>query len=437
MRGKRLVLISVILGALLLGWIMSVKSLTGVEQKEKQNELVTQADEFIKKELYIRGIPLYEEALTYSTEQNPAIEEKLLSAYMDFGQTNSYAKLVIKRAAAGRAKEDEYITVAKMYSDGELAEAIEIIKDGIGKLGSDKLKDYYESVRYTYSLKTTKYKEILPTKDNELMPAYTGEKWGYIDNSGEMQISAKYTKALPFNKDGYAVVNENGTYYTIVENGAHYGIDENPVSDVYAVSGSHILAQLNGTYSYYDYDFKCVAKSHQYEQITSNACGVAAVKKNGKWGIIQDDGKTVVDFTLEDVAVNSLGQVFCNNVAFVKMDGKWYLINTKGEKVCEKGFDGAKAPESSGYIAVADASGKWGFINQKGEEVIKCTYSDAYSFSNHVAAVKKANDWVYISENNQVVIKEVMTKAMPFHNGVAQIEFAGSAALIKLKYFEE
>ena len=121
----------------------------------------------------------------------------------------------------------------------------------------------------------------------------------------------------------------------------------------------------------------------------------------------------------------------------VKQDNKWYLINVKGEKICDKGFDNAKAPESSGYIAVADSGGRWGFINQKGEEVIKCTYEDAYSFSDHVAAVKSVGSWKYISESNKEVISEIMTKALPFHNGTAQIEFAGYAALLKLKYLEE
>ena len=437
MRGKRLILTLAILVVILAGWGISVKSASGVEVKQKQQELTSQADEFVKKELYIRAIPLYEEALTYSTQENAAIEEKLLSAYMNFGQADSYEKLVRRRAARGDAKEDEYIKVAEMASDSRLEDTLRFIKKGIENLNSDKLREYYESKRYAYTLRTTKFTEITPTKSNGLMPAYNGQKWGYVDDTGREAIPAEYDKALPFNDDGYAVVSINGRYYTITGSGARYGVDENPASDVYAVPGSHILANVNGTYSYYNYDFECVAKSHQYEQITSNACGVAAVKKNGKWGIITDSGDTVVDFNLEDVAVNSLGEAFCNNAAMVKQDNKWYLINVKGEKICDKGFDNAKAPESSGYIAVADSGGRWGFINQKGEEVIKCTYEDAYSFSNHVAAVKNGDRWIYISESNKEVISETMTKALPFHNGTAQIEFAGYAALLKLKYLEE
>ena len=50
------------------------------------------------------------------------------------------------------------------------------------------------------------------------------------------------------------------------------------------------------------------------------------MKKDGKWGIITDGGSGVVDFVLEDVAVNSLGAVYANDVAMVKKDGLWCIL---------------------------------------------------------------------------------------------------------------
>lgn len=438
MKEKRLLLVVAMIAVLLLGWMMTMQAMTGTESKRKQKELTKEADVYAEKELYIRAIPLYEEALTYKTDQDSEIEANLLEVYKAYGDSSSYLSLVAQRIADSSATEQEYITAADYYiASHKLEEAMSVIKQGIAALDSQLIKEYYEANRYNYSMRVTKYEEIVPTGDNEMMPVFDGEKWCYVDSEGRVELSGEYDTVTPFNSAGYAVVSREGKYFTIVSSGAKYGVDEVGVTDVYRVTDRHILAQVDGKYSYYNYDFQCVAKSFQYDQITANACGVAAVKKGDKWGIITDEGDTVVDFTLDDVAVNSLGAVFADNVAMVKTGGKWYLIDTEGNKISESGFDDAKAPESSGYIAVANADGMWGFIDQKGQEVIACQYQDALSFSNHLAAVKIVDTWGYISEGNVLVIDEVLEAAKPFHNGIAQAKFIDGAVLIRLSYFEE
>ena len=202
------------------------------------------------------------------------------------------------------------------------------------------------------------------------------------------------------------------------------------------VSGSHILGQRKGSYSYYDYDFEPLAESFQFEKMTGNACGVAAVCKDGKWGVITDSGKTVTDFIYEDAAVNSLGNAFAGDRAMVKENGKWHLIDTEGNRIGEQEFDNAKAPESNGYIAVANNDGRWGYIDRNGELIIDYQYNDAKSFSQKLGAVQSVNDWCYISIYNEKVIDEPLQAAEPFHNGIAQAETCEGMSLIKLKYFE-
>ena len=438
MKGKRLLLVVGLIVILLVGWMLTMQAMTGVELKEKQNQLTAEADIYAEKELYIRAIPLYEEALSYKTDLNTEIEEKLLKVYRDYGDSASYLSLVAKRIEDGSATEEEYITAADYYiASRKLEDAMDVIKKGIAALDAQSLVEYYEANRYNYTMRVTKYEEIVPTVDNEMMPAFDGENWLYIDADARVELSDNYDTVTPFNSSGYAVVSRDGKYFAIVASGAKYGVDEVGVTDVYSVTDKYILAQVNGKYSYYDYDFQCRAKDYQYDQITANACGLAAVKKGDKWGIITDVGNTVVDFTLDDVAVNSLGAVFANNVAMVKSGDKWYLIDTQGNKISDKGFANAKAPEASGYIAVADENGMWGFIDQQAQEVIACQYQDALSFSDHLAAVKIVDTWGYISENNVLVIDEILEDAQPFHNGIAQAKFVDGTAIIKLSYFEE
>lgn len=438
MKSKRIMLVLAMLAVLIAGWYFSVKAASGVEVKEKQEELVQKADVLASKELYIRAIPLYEEALRYNTNANVEIEEKLLDAYLDFGQEDLYVSLIEKRIARERASEEEYQAAAQYYLDSStLEKGMEVLKKGMGRFETGVLEEMYEENRYGCSIRFTSYQEILPTFDNNYMPAFDGEKWGYVNDKGKMVLPFQYDSATRFNRGGYAVVSYEGKYYVITKSGARYGVDETGLTDVYGVTASYVLGQKDGYYSYYNYDFECVAPSHQYEEMTENACGLAAVKKDGKWGIITDSGSGVVDFVLEDVAVNSLGDVYANDVAMVKKDGLWCLIDREGKELSEMRYADAKAPESNGYIAVANEEGLWGFINQKGEVVIDYQYVDAKSFSQHLAAVKVGGSWGYISEKNVLVIEQFIEAAEPFHNGIAQVKFADGEGLIMLDYVGE
>lgn len=435
MKGKRLILVGVLLLLIVVGWYMSVRSASGVDDKNAQEELVARADVFAGKELYVRAVPLYRQALSYHTEAIPQIETKLQQVYLAQGDTDSYVELVEKRVVDKTASEEEYLQAAEIYLSGnDLTEAMTLLKKGMEVYPGGDIGELYESNRYGYSMRVTAAAEIIPTSSNSLMPAFDGSKWGYMNTNGKFALPAVYDAAVPFNNGGYAVVSMDGTYYTIISTGEKYGVDETSVTDVYGVSNSYIIAQYNGKYGYYTADFICAIPALQFDEVTMNSCGVFAARNGDKWAIISDSGEAVTDYIYEDVAVNSLDQVFVGNMAMAKQNGLWYLIDIEGNKVCETGFANAKAPESSNYIAVADGNAKWGFIDRQGQQVIDFQYDDAYSFSDHLAAVKIVNTWGYISERNELVIEEPLDEALPFHNYIAQADFLGDAALITLQY---
>ena len=206
MKSKRIMLVLVMLAVLIAGWYFSVKAASGVEVKEKQEELVQKADVLASKELYIRAIPLYEEALRYNTDANVEIEEKLLDAYLDFGQEDLYVNLIEKRISRERASEEEYQAAAQYYLDSStLEKGMEVLKKGMGKFETGVLEEMYEENRYKCSIRFTSYQEILPTFDNNYMPAFDGEKWGYVNDKGKMVLPFQYDSATRFNRGGYAM----------------------------------------------------------------------------------------------------------------------------------------------------------------------------------------------------------------------------------------
>lgn len=102
-----------------------------------------------------------------------------------------------------------------------------------------------------------------------------------------------------------------------------------------------------------------------FEKALDFSNGLAAAKKDGKWGYIDSSGITVIPFEFESVASADCMDMdtafaFKNNLAPVKKDGKFGIINTKGETVVDFSFDSILQGENGVYIA--SKGGKWGLI---------------------------------------------------------------------------
>ena len=111
--------------------------------------------------------------------------------------------------------------------------------------------------------------------------------------------------------------------------------------------------------------------------------------------------------------------------------GTWYIVSTDGEKLSATGFADARAPESSGYIAVSNGT-NFGFVDQGGNVKLDYTYEDAKSFSEGLAPVKVGGRWGYINERGSLVIDAIFDDAQPFRNGIAIATFNGYAAILTL-----
>lgn len=439
MRGKRVFFVLIITVVLVFGWLFTLKAASGIDEINEQKQLVSQAETYLDKKLYVRGIPLLEQAILFKTKYTPDIQRQLLNAYWNYGDMDSYYNMVqvMDSNDANRlAKAEDYIILAKYYlENGDELEALKVVITG-QKMHSDPgLEELYEQCRYQYYVTSSDFLELADTRDGLFHPCFDGNVWNYADENGRECLTVNAQEALSFN-DQYAVVKVNNRYCTILKNGDLYGIDESGVDEVLGLTDRFIVAKKDGLYGYYNYDFELASSTLQFEDITLNNNGVTAVKRDGKWGIINDDGETVTNFIFEDVAVNSLGCAFAGGHAMVKKDGAWLLIDTTGEVISEQSFADAKAPESDEYIAVANAEGKWGFIDSEGNLVIDYQYYDAASFSCEMAPVMVVNSWGYISSKNHLVIEDYYESAQPFHEGYAIANTAMGVDVIEQRYYD-
>lgn len=102
-----------------------------------------------------------------------------------------------------------------------------------------------------------------------------------------------------------------------------------------------------------------------YDEVEDFRDGFAAVKRNGKWGFVNEQCEEVVPCKYDDVVEFSDGY-FSEGFAKVKLDGKWGKVNKQGEEVIPCKYDDFR-DFSEGFAAV-ELDGKWGKVNTRGEE---------------------------------------------------------------------
>ncbi len=163
----------------------------------------------------------------------------------------------------------------------------------------------------------------------------------------------------------------------------------------------------------------------RYQEARQFIDGLAAVKQNGKWGYINETGKTVIPFQFD--WCSSFGEYgFDKNVALVKKGTDknkipiitpcpTALINRKGEIITPfYGFiypiehkltivNNGKSLRNIGR-ELSEFDGKWGCIDKKGKLVIPCIYDCIYPFKFSFTFVLRRGKWGVINEQGKEII---------------------------------
>jgi len=211
--------------------------------------------------------------------------------------------------------------------------------------------------------------------------------------------------------------------------------------------------------------------------------GLAAVKKDKKWGYINTQGKMVIpprfdhagDFAANGLAlvseasfvnsgyINTRGEWVIppkfieyawrdvglgrpkgcvvdipefapNGLMLVEENGKFGYMNVRGKMVIAPRFDHA-GDFSANDLAVVKENGKWGFINAQGEWVIAPRFEAVNGFAtNGLAVVKENGKWGYINGKGEWVIPPRFNFAGSFaSNGLAWIFDNGKTLYINAK----
>lgn len=213
------------------------------------------------------------------------------------------------------------------------------------------------------SLKTQLFPSLSP--DNGM--------FGFVNSTKEFVIEPRYSTVTEFDNDGQSVV----SLYT----------DSMEIFAVIDLKGNYIVS--------FDEGYELISLTTEFEDWI-------LVIKNEKWGYINEKNEVLIPLIYQD-----LGD-FYGGLAYAKKDNKFGFIDTNNTTIIDFKYKwalnfGSVQTDSLRYAPVEKGK-KRGYINNKGELAIKCKYDFGYEFSNGVVPVKKGGKWGCINTERKVIV---------------------------------
>lgn len=265
-----------------------------------------------------------------------------------------------------------------------------------------------------------------------LCPIMVDNKWGYVDQTGERVIDVLYTYAGPFIEGLAPVTDEEGnSYYIDVEgNKKHVVLGVDHIEQLGLIESGMFSLFDGNKWHFYNTEHQKVFGD--FDEVSAIGNGVAAVKSNGVWKLVDRSGADLTGKTYADVAMDGKKVVFRYDRLFVSDGNGYKMINESGTEIGNATYEDAHIFNDATYAAVKIA-GAWGFVDQDGNVVIKPQYEDARSFANGMAAVKKNGLWGFINTEGEMVIAPQFEGACDFNSdGCVFVGVDGEWSLLRL-----
>lgn len=417
-RGKKTIVIALCVLFLAIGWVAAIFSKTDAD---RQKELLESAQVYLDDEIYIKAVPLLEEAAGYDAKYTLQAEEKLKEAYIPLlsqsGYTRKYTNLLTKQMARADAQPAVYLEAAEYYlGRSKETEAFDALKLGIEKTGDQELIDYYEDNRYIYDISHSAYQEVTDFLNGMIQVRQDGY-WGLAMPNGNLTLPCEYDHLSTY-YEGVVIAERDGLLEGLDTNGNRLALYKGEtVSEITNYNEKRLAVhQSDGWVLATD---ELNTGSVVFEEVGMFSDGGAAAKIDGKWGVVGRNGQDwLVEPIYDGIVCDDLGRCWYEDTVFVRQ-GDQVLLLVDGQQVGET-YEDAR-PFAGGWAAV-QKDGLWGYIDQTGTVQIEFQFDEARSFTMHLAAVKMGRNWGYVGLDGSMVIEPIFLNAKAFSEGTAPVK---------------
>lgn len=420
---KRIVMLIACALLLFLSWSAVLGMQTPIQ---KQTELIILADNEIKRGTYANAESILLQASAYNTKLTTKALGKLKGVYLKLGYTQDYVNVLKKLTSRKDCPADDYVEFANYcITQNKITECMIMLRLGIERTNDQKLIDFYEEQRYTFTVGNDIYDEVTEYQKGGIQ-VKMDTFWGLANSSGKLVIPCSYEQISTFDSvNGGCVVALQSDHKVVSLNMRNQKISifEMPVNKIGNLSQDKISLQLMSG-KWIIANSNLISNNTEYDDIGTVANSAVAVKVADKWGVISLNNKIIVPYEYDEIINNELGQCYFQNAVFAKNGDTIYLI--VDGKIHSGTYEDAHPFTDDGWAAVKK-NGKWGFIDKSGELMIDYQFENALSFSQNLAATQIASQaggtefWGYINIYGKSVIEPKFLKAKSFTNGNAPV----------------
>lgn len=253
-------------------------------------------------------------------------------------------------------------------------------------------------------------------------------KYGFINKSGDLVIPCVYEYAYDFS-DEIATVKRKGMWGAINRRN-EVVIPFKYFSLKKFTDGISICSNKESKSAFINKKGKLTSKFLSDLNIDDYKEKLGIVSLNGKFGVIENNGKIIVDYKYDFIWPYNEG------VALVKLNNKYGFINKKGNLTIPLIYDDALSfSEGLAPVLLKSEGNSWGYIDKKGNIKIPFKFNGfiARPFKESFASVYMKKGSGFINKKGDFVIKPIYNNTSSFKNGLAQVETFDSRFFINVK----
>ena len=257
----------------------------------------------------------------------------------------------------------------------------------------------------------------------------TDKKYGVVDYLGKQLLETKYEKVEQIYGKDLFVITEAGKQKLINASGEvqlESGYDS--IKQILGYGTQGIVFIKDGKAGVMNIKGETVI-ANEYDDLKEIKDGIFVAKKDAKYGVINTNKETKVDFKYSNISYNSTADLIFADDEELKSSVIDSNYETKLQGIVldvndEKGYLKIRVNDEYKYynfkfeekdvkdilttntLFLSKKDGKYGFVNAKGDVVVDYLYDDATEQNDAgYAAIKKDGKWGSIDINGKVVIE--------------------------------
>ena len=288
--------------------------------------------------------------------------------------------------------------------------------------------------------KNTKLVEVI-----DYFALYQDNKWGILGSNGEIIINPMYQEmpiVIDKTKDiflcTYDVNEEDGTYKTKVVNKDNLEIWinyekiealENYDKDNNLWYEKNVLkVQKDGKWGLINLDGKEISEII-YDDIKTlkSVENSIIVSKDGNYGLLNSKGVKVLDTNYKDIL--SFGDDYINGYIVINSENKYELINVSGEKILQNSYEKIENIYSDKYFVVTE-EGKKEVINKDGGKIITDGFDEIKQIANSGVIFAKSGKYGFMSFEGTVIIEPEYDEIKEINTDIFSVKKDGKVGVI-------